>query len=598
MILEKKSLLPFVIVELANTHGGCENQIRLLIEKVGCLQYSKKGIKFQIFHPDLISLPDFPWYSVYTELFFEKSTWCELIQIAATSCDVWIDIFDTYSVEVVEAMIGSITGVKIQASVLGNREVLECLKNIDLKNTEAIINVSGYSLDEISSFLEIFSEIFSKVIIQVGFQDYPTHVSDTGILKLPILKSAFPGIPLAISDHADANFEFAKLAPAYGFLMGCEYIEKHFCIDRNGCKYDGFSSLEPTEMVELFARLEEVSLLKSGAFINVSEKRYLEQSRQVPVLKEKSVGSVNLDEFDFVFRRTGQKGLDFQTIIDLQSKRFRVKPNVSAMKTLNNDNFREVKVGVVVAARLKSTRLPEKALVKINGRTSIELCLEQCLGINGVDTVVLATSNLPEDSKLLTQTCNNRVMTFCGDPNDVISRYLQACEEYDIDVVIRVTGDCPVLSTEIAEYLLEEHFKSGADFTAAAEFAVGTACEIIEVSALQKVSDIFGIAQYSEYMSWYFTENQNFFKVNFVDLPDNLVRGFRLTLDHPEDLEMFYALFEKLKVKKRRLKLAEIFSVLDSVPSISDINRHCELVYKSDHSLIALLKEKTKISNS
>ena len=106
-----------------------------------------------------------------------------------------------------------VKGVKLQASVLDNQEVLQSLKSLDLGDIEALINVSGYSLNEIS-YIEAFSEVFPKVIIQVGFQGYPTDITD-GILKLPILKSAFPGIALSLSDHADANSDFAKLAPVW-----------------------------------------------------------------------------------------------------------------------------------------------------------------------------------------------------------------------------------------------------------------------------------------------------------------------------------------------------------------------------------------------
>ena len=79
-------------------------------------------------------------------------------------------------------------------------------------------------------------------------------------------------------------------------------------------------------------------------------------------------------------------------------------------------------------------------------------------------------------------------------------------------------------------------------------------------------------------MPWYFLNNKNYFKINLVDLPKNLIRSYRLTLDYKEDLLMFNNLAKKQKknfsfINKRNLK------ILDKNKKISKINAKFKLIY-------------------
>ena len=94
-------------------------------------------------------------------------------------------------------------------------------------------------------------------------------------------------------------------------------------------------------------------------------------------------------------------------------------------------------------------------------------------------------------------------------------------------------------------------------------------------------------------MTWYFQNNKDIFKINIVNLPDHLVRDYRLTLDYQEDLDMFEALLKKLKSKP--ITTRNIFKILDNNPEISAINSHITLTYKTDKKLINKLNRETRI---
>jgi N,N'-diacetyllegionaminate synthase len=352
--------------------------------------------------------------------------------------------------------------------------------------------------------------------------------------------------------------------------------------------------LNAKEFELMFNNINNFLKSKSGSFINSQERKYLENTIQIPILNKKLLLGDLVSIEDVKFRRSGQTGLDFSEIINIQNKFMVLNSDLGNDLSVQSSNFKKAKIGVVIAGRLKSSRLKKKAILPINGKPSIQWCIEGCLNIANVEKVILATSTLSEDSELKKYLVeDNRMFFYQGDPDDVIKRYIGACEKYSIDVVIRVTADCPFISKNIASILLREHFNSGADYTAAKEFSVGTSCEIINVSALRRVINYLGKAEMSEYMTWYFQNNPEIFKVNIVNLPDHLIRDFRLTLDYQEDLDMFEELLAELGDNEPSTE--NIFKTLDLNSRISDINSHISLKYKTDKELIHTLNKRTKI---
>lgn len=589
--------MPYLLCEVANVHGGDSKHLTRIISEFKKTPYKRKGIKFQVFKPNKIALQDFEWYPVYEELFFSEDDWLAFIKDAKTAGDVWIDVFDIYSIEILNKCIASIKGIKLQASILQNQEVFEALSKTNLSDKTLIINVSGFDVNQVALFIEKFSTISKEIVLQIGYQSYPTEVSDTGLQKIPILKAAFPNLKLCIADHADATSDFALHAPIYGVLLGCEYIEKHICLSRDISPYDKYSALEPDQIKLLCREINNVHNASVGRFIENAESEYLRKSIQVPVLKSNVKAGELLSPENLIYRRTSQNGINFDEIQAVQEKKYILNRKKTANSTIKLSDYSPAKIAVIVACRMKSTRLPKKAILPIAGIPSVERCLIQCTGISGVDNIILATSDLDLDNELENYTLSGKASLWRGDPEDVIGRYLGACNKFDLDVIIRITADCPLVIPDIVEHLLEKHFESGADYTAANECAVGSSSEIINVNALKKVANYFGKADYSEYMTWYFQNNPDIFRINLVDLPDDLIRPYRMTLDYAEDLQFFndfYSKHSKL-YGDSIVRAKEAFEILDNNPQITTLNSHLTLKYKEDKELISILNTKTRM---
>lgn len=594
--MKQKLDMPYVIFEIANVHGGSRDKLFQIINEYKQVEYQSKGIKFQPFKPDRIALPDYQWFGVYQELYFEPQVWSDVITSAAEGGEVWLDLFDSYGVEVLDANKHHIAGIKLQSSVLDNVELVNALSRLELKQLRLIINISGHEISSIEQYVAKFSRLeLAEIILQIGFQGYPTSVADTGLQKIPVIRSVFPNLRLCIADHAPAEMLVARQIPAWATIAGCAYVEKHFCLRRSDAKYDYFSALEPDEFRDMLANLTSLTVASNGLFISPSEAKYLKSSYQAPIARCDLDSGELVGLSDLSFRRTGQSGLTWAEILSEQTQFKVLAGTVRKNSTFTKAHFRKAKIGVIVACRMKSSRLKGKALLSIHGMTAVERCLQNCLQMPHVDDVVLATSTLDEDSILEDYTVGGLVKFWRGDPDDVIQRYIGACDHYGIDAVVRVTADCPVVSPEITGYILKRHFEAGADYTAPKNCAVGSSPEIYNAEALRRVISLLGKADYSEYMTWYMRNNADIFKVNIVDIPMELQRDYRLTLDYQEDLEVFNRIYSILNEKGLAATLVNVFSVLDEDASISKINQHLTLSYKTDSELINKLNKVTRV---
>lgn len=118
-----------------------------------------------------------------------------------------------------------------------------------------------------------------------------------------------------------------------------------------------------------------------------------------------------------------------------------------------------MKTVIIIQARLGSTRLPRKVLADLWGRPLIDHVVERALAVCGVDSVAL---NVPlHDYTEIEQAIRNRrrlaVFGIEGQEADVLGRYLKVAEREEADVIVRITGDCPLLAVDLIETAVAAH---------------------------------------------------------------------------------------------------------------------------------------------
>jgi spore coat polysaccharide biosynthesis protein SpsF len=236
-------------------------------------------------------------------------------------------------------------------------------------------------------------------------------------------------------------------------------------------------------------------------------------------------------------------------------------------------------VGFLITARLKSSRLPKKLILPINGEEIIALMIERLKSCQSLDKIIIATSTNPEDDKLCEIARNKGVFFFRGSEMNVVERLLQASREYKLDYIVNVTGDCPLVAIDFTAQLIDEYHRTGADLITTFDLPHGLYLYGIKPAALER---ILTITDDTDTAAWgkYFDKSQGF-KICRLKIPDQYKReDYRLTLDYPEDYEFFKAVYSGLGQDAPQKSSLEIIQFLDSHPEIVRINAHCEDMYR------------------
>lgn len=598
---------PYIILEIANTHAGDRTYVFRLLEEYA--SYKNCGIKFQPFKYDEIARKDYEWYPVYQTLFFDEPTWKSIIEKAAETKEVWVDVSNSYSVKILNNNSKYIRGIKFQASILDNILLIKELKTVDFSDKTIIINIASLTVEQITAHLNFIKQSLNpkEIVLQIGFQDYPTKLEDSGLSKIDTVRQKF-GLPISFADHIDGTHEDAIDLPLAACLKGAVIIEKHVMCSGEKAKYDHFSSVVPEVFGTLYEKLGQLntekdrierkySSLMDQPFINEREILYYKKTAMKPTLcKDMQKGQIVSLEYDVNYKRTNEDGLDIETIRNLNKDYSVLAHPKKDGQVLKLEDFKKAKIASIIACRLKSTRLPQKATLKVNKElSSVELCIKNSMLFKNVDLTILATSTSPEDDELKNYTYHKDVIFHKGDPDDVIQRYLDVIDKLDIDVFVRITADMPYVSEEIVNYMLNSHFETGADYTACKKAAIGQGVQILNASALRKVREYFPVSDYSEYMNAYIFNNPSLFKINDIDLPAEWIRDYRLTLDYPEDLELIKKIETHFETSGKPYNIKNLFDFLDNNPEIASVNKDKALIYKVDPELIATIKKKTTL---
>jgi len=238
-----------------------------------------------------------------------------------------------------------------------------------------------------------------------------------------------------------------------------------------------------------------------------------------------------------------------------------------------------MKIGFLITARLKSTRLPKKLLLKINNLEIIRWMIRRLKLNHNLNEIVICTSTNPDDDTLEKIAISEKIKCFRGSEEDVIERLYFASKQFNFEFVINITADCPLVSYEYIDKVIDEFNRTKSDLIRTMDLPHGLYIYGLNVSALKKINEIKKETR-TEVWGKLFTDT-GLFKVNDIKIPQNLIRpSYRLTLDYPEDYEFFKKVFEDNGPSTYMLKDRQIIQYLDNNPDVVAINAHCEYLYK------------------
>ncbi|MBB6479157.1 cytidylyltransferase domain-containing protein [Spirochaeta isovalerica] len=214
---------------------------------------------------------------------------------------------------------------------------------------------------------------------------------------------------------------------------------------------------------------------------------------------------------------------------------------------------------VCLQVRLDSSRLPGKALIKIEDLTIVEHAM-RAIGMVDADLrLLLTTEECLDDLAPLAEKWN--FIPFAGPKEDVLLRFVQAARKYDIRTVIRATGDNPLVSARMADEVLAEHRKTGADYSNWPDAPLGTGIEIVETSALERALAESSAPYDHEHVTPWIYNNPGKFHLNIHRVPPEYYFTAKVSVDTAEDLDKIRKIFSDL-YRNRPTEIDELVNYL------------------------------------
>jgi glutamate-1-semialdehyde 2,1-aminomutase len=204
-----------------------------------------------------------------------------------------------------------------------------------------------------------------------------------------------------------------------------------------------------------------------------------------------------------------------------------------------------LKTVAIVQARMNSTRFPGKVMLPICGTPMIGLLLQRLAGATLVDQIVLATSEDPRNDLLTKYVQELGYTVFRGSEDDVLDRYYQAAKEVEADLVVRITGDCPLIDPVVVNEVISGFLNDDVDYASnivPPTYPDGLDTEVFKFQALETAWNDAKTPQEREHVTAFIRESARFSQVNLSHAKDQ--SGERWTVDEPEDFEVVQKIFE------------------------------------------------------
>ena len=237
-----------------------------------------------------------------------------------------------------------------------------------------------------------------------------------------------------------------------------------------------------------------------------------------------------------------------------------------------------MKVLCIVQARMGSERLPKKVIRPILDQAMIIYTLNRLKKAKYIDEIVLATTVEAADQPLVNIVKKQGYKVFRGDENNVLKRFVDTYKKYGGDIIIRVTGDCPLIDPIIVDNVIAYFMANNYDYVrldVPETFIRGFDVEVFSAKTLlkvwEKVSSLDNSHRYKEHVTLYIYENPDKFKIGFVRGNEFYNKDYRLSVDTLEDFKLVETIFNYFQ--DEYIEAKKVVKYLDQNPSIANINK-------------------------
>lgn len=231
--------------------------------------------------------------------------------------------------------------------------------------------------------------------------------------------------------------------------------------------------------------------------------------------------------------------------------------------------------GIIIQARMGSTRMPGKVLQPFYGTDSIlDIIVRKLQNNNFSLPVVLATSDAASDDVLKVWADKNSVPVFRGSEQNVLDRFVQTAEFFGFTNVIRVCADNPFLDESLLKELIDTALRVRADYISyeaapdipAMKSHLGVFAEWVSLDALKKAQSMTTDKLYTEHVTNFIYGNPDRFTVRWIKAPPEIYNrnDVRFTIDTIEDFNLMQRLYSVLANSGRSPNFINVLQVVET----------------------------------
>lgn len=228
----------------------------------------------------------------------------------------------------------------------------------------------------------------------------------------------------------------------------------------------------------------------------------------------------------------------------------------------------------IIQARMGSTRFPKKSLSLICGKPLLFHVISRLEKSNLLNRIVIATTTLKEDQKIVKLCMNMKTPSFQGSVDDVLDRYYQTAKRERANIIVRVTADCALIDPSIVDRSIRQFLNTPyADYVGySISYPEGSDVETFSFDALERAWKQAKLPSEREHVTPYIVNNPDKFKTSF--LKSKYKKDYtkvHLSIDYEQDLIRTEKIMQALGEKSLYIK--NILSFLSRHPKIAKIGQ-------------------------
>jgi len=236
-----------------------------------------------------------------------------------------------------------------------------------------------------------------------------------------------------------------------------------------------------------------------------------------------------------------------------------------------------MKIVATIEARMTSSRLPGKVLLPALGQPLLHHLVQRLHAVPSIDEIVLATTINITDEPLVAFADKENIRVFRGSENDVMARVIGAAEFVGTDVIVEITGDCPIIDPDIVEQAIRMYKMHEAAYVSNGiirTYPDGMDTQVFSLETLRRSAAMTNAPLDREHVSLHMRKHPELFPHLHLIAPPSLHwPDLGLTLDEPTDYELIKRIIEYFGESKPLFSCLDVIRVLHEKPEWVEINR-------------------------